>query len=84
MATRGRRQTSTAAQPTAASMPISPEVNTWPARNTVSPRARSLPTKAMATSGEPSVAEGDLVESFKDSREPWVLLQRDLQLVQGS
>ena len=28
-------------------MPISRDVSTWPARNTVSPRARSLPAKAM-------------------------------------
>ena len=46
-ATSGRRHTSTAARPTAASMPISREVSTWPARSTVSPRARSLPAKAM-------------------------------------
>ena len=47
IATRGRRHTSTVAQPTAASMPISREVRTCPARSTVSPRARSLPAKAM-------------------------------------
>ncbi len=47
IATSGRRHTSTAAAPTAASMPISREVSTWPARSTVSPRARSLPAKAM-------------------------------------
>jgi len=47
MATRGRRHTSTAAQPTAASMPISREVSSWPARKRSLPRARSLPAKAM-------------------------------------
>jgi hypothetical protein len=35
-------------------MPISREVNTWPARSTVSPRARSLPAKAMNCPAAPA------------------------------
>ena len=50
-ATRGRRQTSTQARPTAASMPISREVSSLPRRSTVSPRARSLPAKAISCPG---------------------------------
>ena len=51
-ATRGRRQTSTAPRPTAASMPISRAVRTLPRRSTVSPRAMSLPAKAIELPGD--------------------------------
>ena len=63
-ATRGRRQTSRRARPTAASMPISREVSSLPRRSTVSPRARSLPANAIScpgTAGRPP-SPGRVVE----------------------
>ena len=50
-ATVGRRWTVTSASPTAASMPISRELSTAPARSTVSPRAMSPPAAASAAPG---------------------------------
>src|SRR2546422_848774 len=49
IATRGLRQTSTAAQPTAANMPISREGSNWPARRTPSPRRKSVDDRAIET-----------------------------------
>ncbi len=51
IATVGRRWTGTSARPTAASMPISREVRTAPARRTVSPRPMSPPAAASAAPG---------------------------------